>query len=304
MASGTIDVHQHFWPAELVEALRRRSSAPRLDGWTLHLDGEAPYQVEPAAHDVNARRAAEPRERELVLLSLSAPLGIEVLPPEEGNPLLDAWHAGVQALPARYAAWASTSAIEPDLVHLDAQLADGFIGLQVPATSMATPRALERLAPSLDVCERRGRPVLVHPGPASARSSAPGIPGWWVPLVDYVAQLQAAWWAWHLDGRSLLPDLRICFVAGAGLAPVHHERLAARGGRLGPQDRNVFVDTSSYGPQALDALIRALGIDVLVLGSDRPYAEPVDGDSLGMGAAAVNAIEATNPRRLLEGGTT
>ena len=38
-------------------------------------------------------------------------------------------------------------------------------------------------------------------------------------------------------------------------------------------DPNAFVDTSSYGRQGVDALSRALGIDVLVLGTDRPYAD-------------------------------
>ena len=68
-------------------------------------------------------------------------------------------------------------------------------------------------------------------------------------------------------------------------------------------DRNVFVDTSSYRRQGIDALSRALGIDVIVLGSDRPYAEPPDTDPAFAGDAAAHAICVANPRRLLEGGT-
>jgi len=92
--------------------------------------------------------------------------------------------------------------------------------------------------------------------------------------------------------------LRLLFAAGAGLAPVHHERHVARGGDRPIIDRDVFVDTSSYGPQALDALVRVLGIDVLALGSDRPYAEPL---ARLLGDAATHAIRSTNPRRLLAG---
>ena len=99
-----------------------------------------------------------------------------------------------------------------------------------------------------------------------------------------------------------MPGLRIGFVAGAGLAPVQHERLQARGGSLGPVDAGVFVETSSYGPQAVDALVRALGIDGVVLGSDRPYGLPGDVRPT-MGTAAALAIETTNPRRFLQGGT-
>jgi 6-methylsalicylate decarboxylase len=117
-------------------------------------------------------------------------------------------------------------------------------------------------------------------------------------VVGYAAQLQAAWWAWHAGNvRTSHPTLRIVFAAGAGLAPVHHERHVARGGTSGAVDPLLHVDTSSYGPQGLDALVRVLGIDALVLGSDRPYAVPVVPDQ--MGGAAVRAIRVTNPRRAL-----
>ena len=92
------------------------------------------------------------------------------------------------------------------------------------------------------------------------------------------------------------PNLRVVFAAGAGLAPVHHERHVARGGTSGPVDPFVHVDTSSYGPQGLDALVRVLGIDALVLGSDRPYAAPM---AELMGDAATRAVRVTNPRRAL-----
>jgi hypothetical protein len=110
--------------------------------------------------------------------------------------------------------------------------------------------------------------------------------------------MQASWWAWHAAGRALLPDLRICFAAGGGLAATHQERFLARGGESTIVDRNTFVDTSSYGVRGIDALIRVLGIDVIVNGSDRPYADAVD---LGAGSAAAHAISIANPSRLLEG---
>jgi predicted TIM-barrel fold metal-dependent hydrolase len=297
----TIDVHAHLWPAQLVEALRARSRSPRLDGWVLHLNGEAPFEVDPRDHDVGLRARLEPAGR-LALISLSSPLAIESLPAEEAAPLLDAWHEGAASLPEPFAAWASTSFLDPDVAQLKHHLQTGFVGLQVPATWLGTPHSLERVAPVLAVCESENRPVLVHPGPAIT-DHASGLPSWWAPVVDYSAQLQAAWWSWHEAGRSLLPDLRICFAGGAGLAPMHHERLAARGGAVRRIDPDVFVDTSSYGRQAVDALTRALGIDSVVLGSDRPYSEPIDGEGLALGRAAARSIQLTNPRRLLLGGT-
>lgn len=291
------DVHQHLWPEPFIEALRARRTSPWLDGWTLHLAGEPPYAVDPAAHDPAGRAALDPGTGRIVL-GLSSPLGIEELPPDEAAPLLAAWHAGARELPAPFTAWASVNHVEPDLDGLRKQLADGFAGLQVPAGRLATPAALEGLAPVLRACEESGHPVLVHPGPVDPRVDRERLPGWWPAVVDYPAQLQAAWWAWQAVGRRLLPDLRICFVAGAGLAPVHHERFAHRGGAALVFDPDMFVDTSSYGRRGLDALIRVLGIDPVVFGSDRPYAQPTDPD---LGAAATHALRVANPQRLLEG---
>ena len=44
--SSAIDIHQHLWPSELIDALRARQHPPRMVGWTLLLDGEPPYDVD------------------------------------------------------------------------------------------------------------------------------------------------------------------------------------------------------------------------------------------------------------------
>jgi hypothetical protein len=100
-----IDVHQHLWPIGFQEALRRRTSAPRLVDWTLLVDGEPPYQVDPRAHDATARAAIEDHlGAALVIRGLSSPLGIEDLPADQADDLLDAWHDGVADLPNRFRA--------------------------------------------------------------------------------------------------------------------------------------------------------------------------------------------------------
>lgn len=294
--TGSIDVHQHLWPPALIEALRDVHGPLRLDGWTLHLPGEPPYEVNPAHHDL-ATRVAQEAGSAAALVSLSSPLGIEGMAPEIAGPLLTAWHDGAAELPAPFQAWAAVHSIEPDLEDLDQHLTTGFVGLQVPATSMSTPDAVERLAPVLRVCEMADKPVLVHPGPVPVHSDSATLPPWWPAVVDYTAQMTAAWWSWTVAGRSLLPQLRICFAAGAGLAPVHHERFSVRGGGHPPPiDGLSFVETSSYGPRGLDALIRVLGIDVVVNGTDRPYATTSE---LRLGDAADRAVRSVNPRRLL-----
>jgi 6-methylsalicylate decarboxylase len=319
-----VDCHQHIWPEAFVEALRSRSVEPMLRGWELLLTGEPPYVVNAADHEVDTRGKVDRADDvDLVLYSLSAPLGIETMPPEQAEPLLTAWHSLADDLQERSEEgpvgqiWAAAGLVEPDLTRLAELLRRPTVcGLQVPATAMATPAALERLAPVLAVAEWANRPVLVHPGPASldgltsvnqytnsfsvgdGRQPAGELPGWWPALASYPAQQAAAWFAWQVAGRALLPQLRIGFVGLAGLAPLHHERLAQRGGRLGPIDRLVFYETSSYGMRAMDALLRVVGVDALVHGSDRPYAVPTDP---GLGAAFSQALFVTNPERFLKG---
>ena len=163
---------------------------------------------------------------------------------------------------------------EPDPAVLRESLQRGAIGLEIAADVLAAPDGLERLEPLLDVLEAARAPLLVHPGPAGLQD-APGRPAWWGPVVPYVAQLHAAWWAWTNGGRDRFPQLPVCFAALAGLGPLHGERQRARGGGRGSIDPLTFVETSSYGTQAVDAVIRVLGIDVVCHGSDRPYAVPV-----------------------------
>ena len=302
--AAAIDVHQHLWTEEFVEMLRARTQVPYLRGWTLHTAAEPPYQVDPEAHDV-ARRIAADHESEVgtACLSLSAPLGIETLPRPQASLLIDAWHRGVSALPEHFRAWVSVPSTEPDVASVHTLLADDrYVGLQIPATELASPAAWERNAALLLAAELAGKPVFVHPGAVTREPLRGDVPGWWDPVVDYPAQMAAAWWGWHaFDARALFGDLKVVFAAAAGLAPVHHERFVNRGGTARPVDPDVFVDTSCYGPRALDALVRLLGIDTLVLGSDRPYGEPI---REFLGDAATHALRVANPTRLLELATT
>jgi hypothetical protein len=289
-----VDVHQHVWPAPFLDALRRRAQPPRLDGWTLLLDGEPPYAVDPADHDVD-RRAALAREDgdDLVLVAPSAALGLAGLPPDDAGALAEAWQAGARELPAPFRPWAMAGVREPDPAALAAALDDGCVGVELPAAVLADPAALERVAPLLDVVRARDAAVLVHPGPAAVPS---GAPPWWAPVVDYVAQLHAAWWAWAHHGRELAGPVRMLFVALAGLAPLHRERHRARGGEPQAVDPLVFLETSSYGTLAIDATVRVLGVDVVCAGSDRPYATRTDP---ALGPAVDHALRVANPGRLL-----
>jgi 6-methylsalicylate decarboxylase len=110
--------------------------------------------------------------------------------------------------------------------------------------------------------------------------------------------MSTAWHAWAQWGRPAHPSLRVVFAMLAGLAPLHAERLAARGGPAqAVHDPLTFFDTSSYGPRAIDAMLRVVGVDRLLYGTDRPVVSPAALESLG--PAAWHALTVANPERVL-----
>jgi len=302
-----IDVHQHLWPETLLGELARRRETPRLrrrrEGWVVEVPGEPDAAVEPADHDPDRRvdlLRADGLDR--AYLALSSPLGIEALPPDDARPLLDAWHEGAAALPAELGAWAAPSVSEPDPRNLGELLDRGFVGACLPAEALASATGFDRCGSLLELLEARGAPLLVHPGPGPDTLRVPAIaaatevvPSWWPAVTRYVAAMNAAWHAFARFGRPAHPRLRVCFAMLAGLGPLHRERLLARGGRAAA-DPDVFLDTSSYGPRAVDAMIRELGVDALAYGSDRPV---TPAQELALGEAVELAVRVRNPARLL-----
>jgi predicted TIM-barrel fold metal-dependent hydrolase len=117
-------------------------------------------------------------------------------------------------------------------------------------------------------------------------------------MTRYVADMNAAWHAFAAFGRERHPRLRVVFAMLAGGAPLHAERLAGRGGPTGViADERIYYDTSSYGARTIDALVRVVGVDQLVYGSDRPV---VDAQSAApLGEAAHEAMVSANVARLL-----
>jgi predicted TIM-barrel fold metal-dependent hydrolase len=300
--SARVDIHQHLWPEPLLEGLSRRSAPPCLtrhrEGWTLRVTGEPDARLDLADHDPDRRAQLAITDRiDLALVAPSSPLGVEALPAAEAEPLLAAYHEGAAELPATFGAWAAVALERPDARQIERLLDEGFVGVCVPADALAGPEGVERLGLVLETCERRGAPVLVHPGPAAATASTR--PAWWPALTAYVAAMQRAWYAFAVWGRPAHPRLRVCFAMLAGLAPLHRERLVARGGSPA-SDPDVFLDTSSYGERALDAVVREVGIDRLVHGSDRPV---VPAAELELGEAVEVALRERNPSRLLGAAT-
>jgi hypothetical protein len=256
------DVHQHLWPEAFVAALSRRREPPCLRTGELVL-GEGAFPYDPATDDLGARLAALDRaEIDRAVLSLQPTLGVEALPDEgEREELVAAWVDGTRELLA--AAPARLLAFAPGRVL------DGFAGTSLGAGEL---RDRDALAPLLDGLEARAGVLFVHPGPSLP---PPGAPRWWSGLVDYTAQMQAAYLSWIEGGRSRWPSVRVLFAILAGGAPFQLERLAQRGVDVrSTLDPNVFLDVATYGRRAIELCAETFGVDQLTYGSDAPVVDP------------------------------
>jgi hypothetical protein len=295
-----IDVHQHVWTEPLLAALARREQLPFVreeNGLTvLHLLGERSYMIDREAES-SARRAAlvELDGLDGAIVCLSSPLGIESLRREQSVALLDAYHEGALTLGDRFGVWGAIALDRPDPEDVDRLLDGGCIGLSLPAGALASVGALARLAPVLERLERRGAPLLVHPGPETGIASLCD-PLWWPALTGYVAEMQAAWLAFLSAGRRAHRRLRVVFSMLAGLAPLQQERLRSRGGPVSAEpDRLTFYDTSSYGPDSVRRVAEVVGVEQLLHGSDRPVVDPLaagEAHGLDWGLLSANTARA------------
>lgn len=284
----TVDCHQHLLPAAFVEALRRRTSPPRIAGTMFEL-AEGSFPFDPGEHDPETRIAVLDREgTDLAVLSLQPTLGYDLLPAREREELVAAWEEGVLELVAaaggRFAALAAGAA------------RPGFVGVCVGSSVVDDPDALDEVAVGL---LERGGFLFVHPSGGAVSS---GRPGWWGALALYTAQMQAAYLSWLADGQERWAEISVLFGILAGGGPIQLERLASRGvdvrSTLHP---NVYFDTASYGRRALELCIEAFGVDQLVYGSDLPVVDPAPTVRAieGFGESVERMLRQETPKRLL-----
>jgi predicted TIM-barrel fold metal-dependent hydrolase len=276
-----VDVHQHLWPEQLLAALASRDRPPRLRGALLELAGEGTFEVDLAAHDP-ARRIAQLDRDEIDVAVISLQPTIEI---EDEPELVAAYHEGIAEIVAGSRGRLTALGAE--------ELRDGFAGASVSARALVEGR--DALFAAL---EGQGGFLFVHPGPPAEPPH--GAPDWWPSVVDYTAQMQAAYAWWLARGAERHARLRVVFAILAGGAPVQLERLAARGSPLGVPERT-YVDTASYGRRTIELCLAICGPARVVFGSDAPVVDPrITLDAIReLGDAAADAILGENAADLL-----
>jgi 6-methylsalicylate decarboxylase len=276
----TFDVHQHLLPPPLVAALRARSEPPRITGATLELR-EGSFPFEEREHDLEERIAVLDRDgTDVAVVSLGP-----TLETDEHPELREAYHEGMREVLAasggRLRAFAAGTCLE------------GFAGACVSAQAVVP--GLGSLPDEL--AGARGV-LFVHPGPPQPPQA--GTPPWWAPVVDYTAQMQAAYFAWLSRDAERHPDLNVVFAILAGGAPFQLERLRVRGSGEAADHAGVHLETSSYGPSALRLCIDAFGPERIVFGSDVPVVDATLTVQAvqAVGEDLLDRVRSENPARL------
>lgn len=272
-----IDMHAHWRPAELTDALRART-------------GQEP--AADAFDDVDFHLARMDRQgvETSVLSLLGTFCWIESQPVEVSERLCrivnDRLSGICQEHPGRFAAYAALPLTDLSAAANELERAlglPGIIGAQVPGNFFLTRRDAEAMRPLLDVANRRRATLFVHHGPR---------PGDAYPKVkpdvdnarrrngtlDMQASLSSVMVTLCLtDYLADYPDAAIQVHNLGGNLPYEVERMDHRCLLDTPDEElpsarfrraKVYVDCNSFGPRAIEAGVRLYGAERIVCGTD------------------------------------
>jgi predicted TIM-barrel fold metal-dependent hydrolase len=291
-----IDMHAHWRPGELADALRGRTREPRI------ARNEAGAEVlksrggeEPLAEAFDRADAyLERMDRQGVRMSVLSLLGthcwIEAQPPEVSLPLCrrvnDSLSNICQQHEGRFAAYAALPLTDMSAAAAEFERAlglPGFIGAQVPASYFLTRKDAEAMRPLLDIANRRRAVLFIHYGPR---------PGDSFPRVardtdnarrrngtlDMQANLSSVMVTLCLtDYLAPYPEATVHVHNLGGNIPYEVERMDHRSMTDSPHEElpsvrfrrsKVYVDCNSFGPRAIEAGVRTYGADRIVCGTD------------------------------------
>ena len=291
-----IDMHAHWRPAELADALRARTREPRIvrnqDGVELLKNRMGEEPLSKAFDDVDFHLAR--MDRQGVSTSVLSLLGsfcwVEAQPLEVSVPLCrlinDTLSRICQEHEGRFVAHAALPLIDIPVAAAELERAlglPGMIGAQLPANGFLTGKHAERMRPLLEVANRRRALLFIHHGP---------LPGDAFPKVagdtdnarrrngtlDMQASLSSAMVTLCLtDYLAPYPDATIYLHNLGGNIPYEVERMDHRCLLDTPKEElpsarfrraKVYVDCNSFGPRAIEAGVQLYGAERIVCGTD------------------------------------
>ncbi len=292
-----IDMHAHWKPAEVADALRARMKEPRIlrtpDGaevLKLPRMGEEPLATAFDDVDVHLSRMDRQGVETSVLSLVGSFCWIEAQPPDVSGPLCrrvnDRLSAICQQHPGRFAAFAALPLTDmaAAATELERVLAlPGMIGAQIPGNLFLTRDDAEAARPLLEVANRHHAVLFIHHGPrpgdafpkvAGATDNARRRNG----TLDMQASLSSVMVTLCLtDFLADYPHVTIQVHNLGGNIPYEVERMDHRSMLDTPEEElpssrfrraKVFVDCNSFGPRAIEAAVSLYGAERIVCGTD------------------------------------
>ena len=293
-----IDMHAHWKPSELAEALRARTREPRIVRGTDGLEVlKAPRMPDtPLGEAFNEALVELARmDRQDVSVSVLSVLGsfcwIEAQPIDEALPLCRKVNDQLATIcarhPGRFAAYAALP-----LTDMAAAAAEfervlglpGVIGAQLPGNFFLTSGEAEVVRPLLAVANRHKAAIFIHHGPRPG-DAFPKIAGGTDNArrrngtLDMQASLSSVMVTLCLtDLLAGYPDARVVVHNLGGNIPYEVERMDHRCLLDTPDEglpstrfrraAAVYVDCNSFGPRAIEAAVRLYGAERIVCGTD------------------------------------
>jgi len=293
-----IDMHAHWKPSEVTDALRARTREPRIVRGT---DGaevlKAPRMADtPLAEAFNEAAAELARmDRQDVSVSVLSLLGsfcwIEAQPVDVALPLCRKVNDGLAAIcaahPGRFAAFAALPLTDMTAAAAEFERAMGLpgtIGAQLPGNFFLTRDDAEAARPLLAVADHRKAVLFIHHGPrpgdafpkiAGATDNARRRNG----TLDMQASLSSVMVTLCMtDLLADYPDATVVVHNLGGNIPYEVERMDHRSLLDTPDEElpsarfrraaAVYVDCNSFGPRAIEAAVRLYGAERIVCGTD------------------------------------
>jgi uncharacterized protein len=288
------DLHAHWIPPALADALRERRAAPRIepgrDGERfIGFRGNRPYG--PALGDLETRRDLMRHAGiAMQLLSLPGLFGVDSLPAAESLPLVSAFNDSAAdasgADPEHLAAIAALplADVPAACCELDRAHALGLIGAILPADGFVTRIAAERFRPLFEIGNHLNSHFFIHPGPVGPQPERElrksGEDNAWQRHIVLETQARLSQVITTLELTDYLdpfPNVTVQVTNLGGTIPFLTERMdeVARIEMTGEplpsaRLRRCYVDTASFGPRAIELAVACFGTERVVLGTDCP----------------------------------
>jgi predicted TIM-barrel fold metal-dependent hydrolase len=291
-----IDMHAHWRPAELAEAMRSRTKEPRIvrnpDG-TEVVKSRAGDQSLAEAFD-NAEDYLAMMDRLEVKMSVLSLLGqycwVESQPLETSVHLCRTVNDSLSTIcrkhQGRFAAYAALPLVDLSAAvdEFERALAlPGIIGTQLPGNAFLTKKDAESMRPLLEVANRHHALLFIHHGPRPG-DAFPKVSGDTDNArrrngtLDMQASLSSVMVTLCLtDYLAPYPDAMIHIHNLGGNIPYEVERMDHRCLLDTPKEElpsarfrkaKVHVDCNSFGPRAIEAGVRLYGAEHIVCGTD------------------------------------